>query len=141
VSLILCGHGVDANCIGATRSGAARPGDRMLDRRERRPLPERGLDEALGLAIGFWRTGFGADVLDAQVPAIVAEGEGFVTTVDLGHDAGGGDAEAFVIAPAALRKATALSAFSSGLIWENATREWFSMLTWTNSQPTPRLLL
>src|ERR1700710_2308751 len=61
------------------------------------PLPERGLDEALGLAVSFWRIGLGADVLDAEVPASVTEGEGFVTTAVVGHDAGDGDTEAFVI--------------------------------------------
>src|SRR3954449_2840574 len=61
------------------------------------PLPERRLDEALGLAVSFWRIGPGADVLDAQVPASVTEGEGFVTTAVVGHDAGDGDTEAFVI--------------------------------------------
>ena len=61
------------------------------------PFPERGLDEALGLAVGFGRVGLGADVLDAQVPASVAEGEGLVATAVVGHDAGDGDAEAFVV--------------------------------------------
>src|ERR1700710_2860843 len=61
------------------------------------PLPERGLDEAFGLAVGFWRVGLSADVLDAQVPASVPEGEGFVTTAVVGHDASDGDAEAFVV--------------------------------------------
>ncbi len=36
---------------------------------------------------------------------------------------------------------TALTAFSSGLIWVKAMREASSMQTWTNSQPTPRRLL
>src|SRR4051812_14902622 len=61
------------------------------------PLPERGLDEALGLAVGFWRIGLGADVLDAQVSASIAKVEGFVTTAVVGHDTGDGDTEAFVI--------------------------------------------
>src|SRR5713226_5321365 len=41
------------------------------------PLPERGLDEALRLAVSFRRIRLGADVFDAQVGASVAEGEGF----------------------------------------------------------------
>src|SRR5438105_15692847 len=36
------------------------------------PFPERGLDEALGLAVGFRRVGLGADVLEAEVAASVA---------------------------------------------------------------------
>src|SRR5882757_3178288 len=61
------------------------------------PLPERGLDEALSLAVGFGRIGLGADVFDAEVPASVTEGEGLVATTIVGHDAGDGDAEAFVV--------------------------------------------
>jgi hypothetical protein len=38
---------------------------------------------------------------------------------------------------AALRKAIALGAFSSGLIWLKATRDASSTQTWTNSQPVP----
>jgi len=37
-----------------------------------------------------------------------------------------------------MRKATALSFFSSGRIWLKARREASSMQTWTNSQPAPR---
>ena len=61
------------------------------------PFPEGGLDEALGLAVGFGRVGLGAEVFDAELPAGVAEGEGFITTAIVGHDAGDGDAEALVI--------------------------------------------
>src|SRR4051812_37601035 len=61
------------------------------------PFPECGLDEAFGLAVGFWRIGLSANVLNAQVSASVTEGEGFVTTAVVGHDAGDGDAEAFVV--------------------------------------------
>ena len=61
------------------------------------PLPERGLDEALGLSVSFGGIGLGADVLDTQVPASVTKSEGFVTAAIVGHDAGDGDAEALVI--------------------------------------------
>ena len=49
------------------------------------------------LPLVFWRIGPGSDVLDAQVPASVTEGEGFVTTAIIGHDTSDGDAEAFVV--------------------------------------------
>src|SRR5882757_1871613 len=61
------------------------------------PLSECGLDEALGLAVGFGRVGLGTDVFDAEIPTRIAEGEGFIATAIVGHDAGDGDAEAFVI--------------------------------------------
>src|SRR4051812_16756325 len=61
------------------------------------PLPERGLDEAFGLAVSFGRIGLGADVLDAQVPASIAKAECFIATAVVGHDTGDGDTEAFVI--------------------------------------------
>ena len=38
------------------------------------PFPERGLDEALGLAVCFGRIGLGADVLDSQIAASIAKG-------------------------------------------------------------------
>ena len=68
------------------------------------PFPEGGLDEALGLAICFRGIGFGADVLDAQVPASVAECERLVATAIVGHHARDGDAEAFVIGYGRLEK-------------------------------------
>jgi hypothetical protein len=61
------------------------------------PFPEGGLDETLGFAIGFGCVGLGADVLDAELAAGVAEGEGFVTTTVVGHDAGDGNAQAGVV--------------------------------------------
>src|SRR3981189_2203272 len=79
------------------------------------PLPERGLDEALGLAVGFWRIGLGADVLDAQVPASITKGEGFVTTAVVGHDAGDGDAEAFVVSHGRLEEGSGTIGFLVGL--------------------------
>src|ERR1700709_1663438 len=68
------------------------------------PLSECGLDEALSLAVGFGRVGLGTDVLDAEVPTGVAEGEGFIATAIVGHDAGDGDAEAFVIGQGGLEE-------------------------------------
>jgi hypothetical protein len=61
------------------------------------PLPESGLDEALGLTVGFRRVRLGADVLDIQIPASVTEGKGLIATAIVGHDAGDGNAEAFVV--------------------------------------------
>lgn len=68
------------------------------------PFSEGGLDEPFGLAVGFGRVGLGADVLDAQVPASVTEGVGFVTTAVVGHDAGDGDAEAFIVSHGGLEE-------------------------------------
>src|SRR4051812_17842878 len=68
------------------------------------PFSERGLDEALCLAVGFGRVGPGADVLDAQVPARLAEGEGFVAGAVIGHDADDGDAEAFIVSHSRLEE-------------------------------------
>ncbi len=42
------------------------------------PFAQAGLDEALGLAIGFGGIGLGADVLEAAVAAGISEVEGFV---------------------------------------------------------------
>ena len=68
------------------------------------PFSERGLDEALGLAIGFRRVGLGADVLDAQLLASIAKGESFVAAAVVGHDAGDGDAEALIMSHSRLEK-------------------------------------
>jgi len=43
-------------------------------------------------------------VADAQLPAGVAEGEGFVATTVVGHDAGNGDAEALVVSHSGLKE-------------------------------------
>ena len=43
-------------------------------------------------------------MLDAEVPASVAEGECLVATPIVGHDASDGDAEAFVIGHSCLEK-------------------------------------
>jgi hypothetical protein len=51
------------------------------------PLPETGLDEAFGLAVGAGRVRLRAYVLEAELPACVAEGEGFVARAVGGHDA------------------------------------------------------
>ena len=56
------------------------------------PFPERGLDEAFGLAVGLWRVGLGLDVLEAELPAGAGEGLGFVAAAIVGHDAFDGDA-------------------------------------------------
>ena len=57
---------------------------------------------ALPLVLG--RVRLGADMLDAQVPASVAEGESLVATAIVGHDAGDRDAEALVISHSRLEK-------------------------------------
>src|SRR5207247_10585353 len=68
------------------------------------PFPDGGLNEALGLAVGFGRIGLSADVLDAEVPASVSEGESFVAAAIIGHDAAHRDAKAFVISHSRLEK-------------------------------------
>jgi hypothetical protein len=62
-----------------------------------RPLPERRLNEALGLAVGFGRVGLGADVFEAQFDAGVAKGKSPIAAAIIGHDTGDSYAEAFVI--------------------------------------------
>ena len=61
------------------------------------PFPKRSLNEALGLAVGFRCVGLGADVFKAQAHASIAEVEGFVAAAVVGHDAGDGYAEAFIV--------------------------------------------
>src|ERR1700676_663904 len=61
------------------------------------PLPQTGLDEALGLAVGFWGVGLGADVLEAKPFAEPTESEGFVAGAVVGHDALDLDAEAVIV--------------------------------------------
>ena len=61
------------------------------------PFAKRGLDEALGFAVGLWRIGLGANVLEAETLAGLLEGEGFVAR--------------------ASRKATAQPFFSLFMTW------------------------
>ena len=58
------------------------------------PLAERGLDEALGLAVSFWGVGAGAEMPQAEFEAGVAEGEGAIAAAVVGHDALHTDAQA-----------------------------------------------
>src|SRR6266849_4913551 len=61
------------------------------------PLPQRGLDKSLSLAVGFRSVRLGADVLETQIPAGIPKSKGLITTAVVGHNASNGDAEAFVI--------------------------------------------
>src|SRR5258708_8195605 len=51
------------------------------------PFAQRGLDEALGLAIGFWRVGFGAQVLDFEQAQCLGVTTGLEPDAVVGHDA------------------------------------------------------
>jgi len=61
------------------------------------PFTQRGLDEALGLAIGLGCIGPGADVLEAEPVAGASKGAGFVARTIVGHDPLDPDAEAGVV--------------------------------------------
>src|SRR5271156_4097694 len=69
------------------------------------PLAQTGLDEALGLAVGFRRVGLGADVFEAEPLAQPAEGEGPVAGAVVGHDALDLDSEAIVVGESGLEEA------------------------------------
>ncbi len=45
----------------------------VLERHSVGPFPVEGLDEPLGVAVGAWGVGPGADVLEAQGPAGLAK--------------------------------------------------------------------
>ncbi len=45
----------------------------VLERHSVGPFPAEGLDEPLGLAVGAWGVGPGANLLDAQHPAALAK--------------------------------------------------------------------
>ena len=77
-------------------------------------------------------------MLEAEIAQALRKARGLVAGAVVGHDAIDGDAEACVVGDSGLRKATALSFFSSGRISAKAMREASSMQTWTNSQPAPR---
>ena len=68
------------------------------------PLAQRGLDEALGLAVGFRRIGLGAYVLETEPLAQPAESKGLVARAVVGHDALDLDAEAFVVGKSSLEE-------------------------------------
>src|SRR5579871_5583421 len=57
------------------------------------PFAQGGLDKALGLAVGFWRVGPGADVPDPALGEAGAEGVAPVGRAVIGHDALDADAE------------------------------------------------
>jgi hypothetical protein len=82
-----------------------------------RTTAERGLDESLGLAVGFGRVGLGSDVLELEPFAGAGEREGFVA------GAVGGHAEACVVDDGGFEEGTALLAFSSGMMRVKPMRE------------------
>src|SRR5690554_2939882 len=61
------------------------------------PFAERGLDEALCLAVGPWRIGPGADVLEPEITAGIAEGFGAIARAVVGHHPRNGDAQADIV--------------------------------------------
>ena len=60
------------------------------------PFPDRRLHEALGLAVGLGRVGFGAQVLDAEIGAGFGKGARAIALAIIGHDAIYADAKALV---------------------------------------------
>src|SRR2546425_9337176 len=68
------------------------------------PFPERRLNEAFGLAVGFWRIRLGADVLEAEIAAGPGEGLRPIAGTVVGHDAADGDAEACIVGQRCLEK-------------------------------------
>src|ERR1700722_11709572 len=68
------------------------------------PFSQAGLDEAFGLSVGFGGVGPRTDVLEAETPASVAEGEGPVAGAVVGHDAFDGDAEACIVGDCGLEE-------------------------------------
>jgi|SRR5215472_4301623 len=61
------------------------------------PLPESGLDEPFGLAVGTRRIGTGEVVMQAELENGSPEGMGTITMAVIGEQAANGDAEAGVI--------------------------------------------
>ena len=61
------------------------------------PFPERGLDEAFGLAVGAWGVGAGEAVFDVLTEESAAKGPITVATSVVGQQAANGDAEAGVM--------------------------------------------
>jgi hypothetical protein len=68
------------------------------------PLAQTSLDEALGLAVGLGRIGFGPDVFEAEPLAEPAEGKRFVAGAVVGHHPLDLDAEAFVVGQSSLEE-------------------------------------
>src|SRR5215831_5271000 len=75
------------------------------------PLAKAGLNESLGLAVGLWRIGPGADVLEAEAPTGVLEGEGFVARAVVGHDALDRHAQGRIIGNGSLEEGDGASPF------------------------------
>src|SRR5258707_5701909 len=86
------------------------------------PFAQRGLDEALGLAIGFWRVGFGAQVLDFEQAQCLGVATGSEAGAVVGHDALNLNAMDPEEAQRVEEKAQAGATFSSGKISENGRR-------------------
>ena len=85
-----------ASRIDVARSAALGRANPRLDRLGISPFPKCSLNEAFGFAVCPRCVWFGADVLDAQLLADIAEGRRPVATAMVGHDARDGNSKAFV---------------------------------------------
>ena len=81
------------------------------------PFSQRGLYEALGLAVGLGRVGLCADMLDAETGAGASEEVRLRASAVVGHDAGHGYAEAFVLGDGLDEEGGGAVLF---LVWEDA---------------------
>jgi hypothetical protein len=68
------------------------------------PFPQRGLDEALGLAVGPGRIGPGSEVLEPEPSAGPGKDAGAVARAVVGHHAQHADAEAGVVGERSLQE-------------------------------------
>src|SRR5579862_10015404 len=104
------------------------------------PFPEEGLDKAFGFAVGAGTIGPGETPANAEFGADLTESMRAITTAVVAEHALDADPESGVILDRGRRKAIAAVCFSSVKMREKASREWSSMATCTNSQPTPGAL-
>src|SRR5713101_6613043 len=79
------------------------------------PFAQRGLDEALGLAVCFGGVGLGADVFELEARACPAEDPGSVTGAVVGHDTLDLDAQAGVVGDGGFEKGCSASLALVGL--------------------------
>lgn len=101
---------------------AGRRGDLTRVRLERRPIRAARFGRSARLCIGFWRVGFGAQVLDFEQAQCLGVATGSEAGAVVGHDALNLNAMDPEEAQRVEEKAQAGATFSSGKISENGRR-------------------
>ena len=99
-------------------------------------MGDRCFDEAFCLAVGPWRIGLGADVLDPRFSAGFAEGMGFVAGTIIRHNPGDGYPQSMIISDSRFEKGHRTFLF---LVWINVSEGDAGIVVYADMQIFPSI--